>query len=354
MYRGNTIGVVIPAYNEAGFVGNVITTVPPFIDRVYVVDDCSTDDTWTEIQQHARLVNGRARTDEPLADGGSAFVQRVVPIRHEQNGGVGAAITTGYARARDDGIDVVAVLNGDGQMDPNNLARVADPIVDGVADYVKGNRLVFRDYRRGMSAWRFFGNSVLSFLTKVASGYWKLTDPQNGYTAISGTALEELDLDELYEDYGFLNHLLVHLNARGMRVADVAMPAIYGDETSGIRYSKFIPRLSWLLLRSFVWRLKVKYLVFDFHPLVLCYLLGAVGLVVGSLGGVVSLAAALLGDDTGLLGLGVSALLTLVGGLSVTAGMLLDMDESDDLELLQYDRLPDDGRQVTEARRNSP
>ena len=345
MYRGKTVGVVVPAYNEQGLVGEVIDTMPAFVDRVYAVDDRSSDGTWEEILAYADRANREWRAGEPIADGGIAFDRRVVPVRHETNSGVGAAIQTGYARAAEDGLDVVAVMNGDAQMDPDYLDRIIDPVVNGITGYAKANRLVYRDYRDGMSGFRFFGNSVLSLLTKVASGYWKITDPQNGYTAVSGDVLSELDLDQLYDDYGFLNSLLVHLNARGVRVADVAVPAVYGDESSTIRYSKFIPRLSALLLRCFLWRLKTKYVVFDFHPLVLFYLLGVVGLL-GGLGGTAAVgvgASAATAAGGGVLAALLSFLSLLVGGTALATGMLLDMHESRGLELLRYDRTAENG-----------
>jgi glycosyltransferase involved in cell wall biosynthesis len=300
MYKGKSVAVVITAYNEEGFVGDVIRTLPAFVDRAYAVDDASTDGTWQEILHHAGATDGDGRT---TAASGLAPEDEppVVPIRHEDNRGVGAAVKTGYRHALEDGMDVVAVMDGDGQMDPAILDRIVDPVVEGRADYAKGNRLFSRDHVRGMSRWRRFGNAVLTGLTKAASGYWKTMDPQNGYTAISRRALAALEIDELYDDYGFLNDLLVKLNARRLRVADVEMEAVYGDERSSITYSTFVPSVLALLTRGFLWRLKVRYLIYDFHPLVLLYVLGAVGAV-------------------GLLG---ETLLVAVGGLSL-AGAVVD------------------------------
>ena len=254
MYRDNLIGVVVPAYNEGGFVGEVIETVPDFVDRVYAVDDRSTDGTWAEIREAAGRMNAGGRVDHPLADGGATDSagppgdglpngeldvagvpddadaaddvddRFVVPIRHEENTGVGGAIKTGYRRAYADGMDAVAVMNGDGQMDPGILDRILDPVVSGRADYAKGNRLTRGTDRRGMPPLRLFGNLVLSLLTKIASGYWRMLDPQNGYTAISRRALETLEIDELYDQYGFANHVLIRCHAAGLRVADVPMP----------------------------------------------------------------------------------------------------------------------------------
>jgi hypothetical protein len=158
-----------------------------------------------------------------------------------------------------------------------------DPLAEKDADYSKGNRLDGRKYWNGMSRWRFLGNSLLTFLTRISSGYWDLTDPQNGYTAISSNALKAIDLDSVYPGYGYCNDLLVKLNVEGFRVIDVVMPARYGREKSKIRYRRYIPRVSNLLLKNFFWRLKVKYMYKGFRPLVLLYILGillvAVGLV---------------------------------------------------------------------------
>lgn len=257
MYRNQKIGVVIPAYDEEEFVGDVIETVPAFADRIYPIDDGSTDRTWEIIQRRARRENAAIASAE--ADGVRSD-RRVVPVRHESNRGVGGAIKTGYHRAYEDGMDVVAVAAGDGQMDLDDLDRLLDPIVDGRADYTKGNRFSDRSCRREMSAWRFAGNVVLTVLTRIASGYWHLSDSQNGYTAISREALDAIDIDDFYEDYGFCNDLLVKLNVCGLQVVDVPMAAKYGDEESYIRYRRFIPKLSFLLVRTLVWRLRKKYL----------------------------------------------------------------------------------------------
>jgi glycosyltransferase involved in cell wall biosynthesis len=312
MYKNSTVGVVIPAYNEAGFVGEVIDTVPAFVDRVYVVDDHSTDGTWAEILEHAEQQNrlaaprpGEERADDTPEDrpadrervaatdeepdetgdqevirtDGGGVQRRVVPMRHRTNQGVGGAIKTGYRRALRDGIDVTAVMNGDGQMDPDILDRIIDPVVEGRADYAKGNRLHGLAPSE-MPRWRLFGNLLLTLFTKIASGYWDVIDTQNGYTAISSAALERLDLDDVYDSYGFLNAILMRLNAQGMTVADVPMCPQYGAETSGIRYRSFVPNLSLLLLAGFVWRLQAKYADPSF-PAVL-YPVGAVGVGVGA------------------------------------------------------------------------
>jgi glycosyltransferase involved in cell wall biosynthesis len=277
MYQDTTIGVVVPAYNEAGFVGDVIDSIPAFVDRVYPVDDASTDGTWDEIREHAQRQN--APTSALVGDGGTQ--RRVVPIQHSENRGVGGAIKTGYQRAVADGVEVVTVMGGDGQMDPDVIERIIDPVVDGRADYAKGNRLLTDDHHDSMPAFRYVGNVMLTYLTRIASGYWGIGDPQNGYTAISTDAIEAADLDEMYEFYGYCNDLLVRLNVADMRVVDVPTPAVYGDEESHIDYSTYIPRVSGMLLGSFLWRLRAKYAADRPHPVALCYLLGAGGLATG-------------------------------------------------------------------------
>ncbi|MFD1514289.1 glycosyltransferase family 2 protein [Halomarina rubra] len=270
MLYEKSVGVVVPAYNEEPFIGEVIETMPPYVDRIYVVDDASTDDTWNEIisrSDHAVTSNDPVDFMEPT-------IGRVVGIRHEQNRGVGGAIKTGYKHALTDEIDVTAVMGGDGQMNPDYLTKLLDPIVGGYAEYTKANRLYGKDSHQGMSRWRLFGNIVLSGLTRITSGYWNLSDPQNGYTAISLPALEAIDIDSMYEYYGYCNDLLVKLNVNGMRVADVPVPAVYGDEESSISYPEYIVRVSGMLFRNFLWRLRMRYVDGWVHPVVVCYVLG--------------------------------------------------------------------------------
>ena len=269
MYKEHSIGVVIPSHNEENHVKDTIETLPDFIDKIYVVDDGSTDKT--------------AEVVKMLTD------QRIRLFQHEVNKGPGAAVATGYEAALRDGMDVIVKMDGDNQMDPEQLPNMLDPIVEGKADYTKGNRLLSPEYRKGMSKWRFFGNSILTFLTKIGSGYWQMMDPQNGYTVISRRALERINVDSIYPYYGYLNDILARLNIYGYRVMDIVMPARYGRERSSIKYSKYIVKVSIMLLRKFFWRLEMKYVVFSFHPLVLFYMLGIVLTPIGILGGLFAL-----------------------------------------------------------------
>ncbi|MFC7177459.1 glycosyltransferase family 2 protein [Halosegnis marinus] len=286
MYEGKTVAAVVPAYNEEGHIGGVLDSLPGFVDRAYVVDDGSTDGTWAEIRDRAtgdlpsgerprpRDGSGSLGTDRWARDiGPERSGTEVVPIRHAENRGVGAALKTGYRRALEDGLDVTAVVAGDGQTEPDIVERIVAPVAKGRADYAKGNRLAAGD-RDAMPRFRQVGNFTLSLLTKIASGYWRVMDPQNGSTAISREALADVGIEEMYEDYGYCNDLLVRLNVAGARIADVPRRAVYEDEESHIRYRSYIPKVSALLLRDFLWRLREKYLFREAHPLVGLYGLG--------------------------------------------------------------------------------
>jgi len=284
MYRGMTVGVVVPAYNEEGKVGGVIEELPGFVDRAYVVDDGSTDGTWAEIRTAAERRN---------ADHDGEFEELVVPIAHDRNRGVGGAIKTGYLRAREEGIDATAVLGGDAQMDPTVLRAYLDPIADGEAGYAKGNRFTRPADWAAMPRFRFVGNVVLSYLTKIASGYWGLMDSQNGYTAISLAALETTDIEGMYEYYGYCNDLLVRLNEAGVRVADVPRSAEYAYTdgwSSHIDLGEYVPRVSGMLLRGFARRVGRNYLITDYHPAGLLYTAGTALSGVTALGTLGSLA----------------------------------------------------------------
>jgi glycosyltransferase involved in cell wall biosynthesis len=270
-YRGKRIAVVVPAYNEEDLIGETLDGIPDYVAKVYVVDDGSADMTGAIIEDYAHR--------DP----------RIVAIHHNPNRGVGAAITTGYLQAVEDGMDIAAVMAGDNQMDPAYLPDLLDPIVDGRADYTKGNRLINQAYRKGMPPWRSFGNSLLTFLTKVASGYWQMMDPQNGYTAVSTRALAELPLDSVYQGYGYCNNLLIWLNIHNMTVrTSRSRPATAArSRRSATRPTS--PGSLKLLLGNFLFRLKTKYIQMGFHPLAFFYAAGAVLTPIGVIGGLVAL-----------------------------------------------------------------
>jgi hypothetical protein len=207
-------------------------------------------------------------------------------------------------------------------MDPTVLDHLLDPIVENQADYTKGNRLMAGGGWAGMSRFRLFGNHMLSFLTKLSSGYWSVGDSQNGYAAISSSTLGKLDIDGLYEDYGFENDILAKLNLIDARVADVPHPAVYGDETSTIQYETFIPRVSVLLAENFGTRVRSKYLGGGFHPVALCYLFAVAALLVGLLGSAYSF---VIWAEGSIVPAMVSSAVLLFGGLSLVAALAFDV-----------------------------
>lgn len=257
MYRNHSICVVVPAYNEARQIGKVVTSIPTFVDRIVVVNDCSQDDT------HA-VVSGLQAQDA-----------RIRLIDHTSNQGCGGALTTGYKWALERGYDLAVRMDGDGQMNPADLTRLLDPVVEGRADYAKGNRLFTGEAFQRIPRLRYFGNAFLSLLTKIASGYWHVADFQSGYTVINRHALETIDWERMYKRYGQPNDLLVRLNVYNFRVADVPVEAVYNiGEQSGMKIGKVIFTLSWLLVKLYFWRMKEKYVIRDFHPLIFFYGIG--------------------------------------------------------------------------------
>jgi glycosyltransferase involved in cell wall biosynthesis len=263
MYKGKTIAVVVPAHNEEKLIGRVIHTMPEFVDKIVVVDDCSHDGT-------------RAAVEESLLGSNN----RVELICLGQNHGVGGAIAEGYKWCRDHKMDVTAVMAGDAQMDPDDLPALLDPVVAGEVDYAKGNRLVSGEAWEKIPRTRYLGNAGLSLLTKIASGYWHIADSQTGYTAANLKVLKTIDLDSIYERYGMPNDMLVKLNIYSFRVRDVEIRPVYGiGEKSGIKPIRIIPKLSLLMFRLFSIRMWQKYVIRDFHPLVFFYLLA--GLLLG-------------------------------------------------------------------------
>lgn len=258
MYQEKMICIVIPAYNEEKLIGRVVTTMPDFVDKIVVVDDCSTDGTVEVVKNH--ISNGN---------------KRLTLLSHDNNRGVGGAIMTGYHYARDNLFDVTVVMAGDAQMDPDDLPSLIDPVVQGKADYAKGNRLFSGEAWHIIPHARYLGNAALSFMTKIVSGYWHVTDSQTGYTAASLNVLQTLPLKKVFQRYGMPNDFLVRLNVYDFRVVDVPIKPIYGiGEKSGIHLGKAVPRLSWLLAGLFLWRMKEKYILRDFHPLIFFYMLG--------------------------------------------------------------------------------
>jgi len=308
MYQDKRIAVVVPCYNEERHVAEVIATMPDFVDYVLVVDDKSTDGTY----------------DVAI----TAATPRTEVIRHEVNKGVGGSIVTGHRRAIELGADVVAVMAGDGQMDPAHLHALLDPVVSGQKGFAKANRFFSANSFEGMPRYRFVGNVILTFLTKVASGYWNLVDPQNGYTAVSRNVLERMPLHKLAERYEFENDQLIWLNILDVAAIDVPIPAVYRDETSTLRLHKVMPRLICLLLGGFWRRMWRKYVLWSFSPIALLLFTGLLltvfGVAVGVWAVVQTIGPSEASTGTWLLAVGP----TLVGINMLTQALVLDIQET--------------------------
>lgn len=254
MYKGAIIAAVVPAYKEELMISTVIETMPDFVDHIIIVDDCSPDDT-----------SGAAERV------GSS---RVTLIRHEINQGVGGAIITGHHAAIELGADINVIMAGDAQMNPDYLPQLLDRVTIEGYGFAKANRFFSPESFEGMPRYRVFGNIVLSFMTKMTSGYWHLFDPQNGYTAIRTEVLKRLPLHAVSRRYSFENDLLIHLNILQVSAIDVPIPAVYADEVSSIKLSRVIPELLNLLLRGFWRRIWYRYVLWSFSPIALLLVAG--------------------------------------------------------------------------------
>jgi glycosyltransferase involved in cell wall biosynthesis len=264
MYKNKKISLVIPAFNEVTQIAKVIMTIPDFVDVIIVVDDASEDRTSNVVKKLSLYKS-----------------KKVILINHLVNEGVGGAIASGYKWALKNNFDIAVVMAGDGQMNPADLKTILDPLVRDQADYVKGNRLIAADASKKIPMIRLIGNIILSFFTKIASGYWAISDSQTGYAGINKKALRAINWDKMYKRYGQPNDILVRLNVAEMRVGDVIVEPVYNvGEKSGIKIHKVIFTISILMLRLFAWRMKEKYILRNFHPLVFFYFFGAICLVI--------------------------------------------------------------------------
>lgn len=303
MINDKSIAVVVPCYNEESQISFVIESMPSFVDRIIIINDFSSDETANVVLKYqnsvinelypikdnnsiktrtrfneAELVLQVSHSEDRLKLTPFDIIEkknnRIVLINHLKNGGKGAGIATGYWYSRFLGIDCVATMDGDGQMDPEELERICLPIINGNVAYCKGNRLHHPSAALVIPKTRHFGNSVLSILTKFATGYWNLSDTQTGYTAISYQALKSLILSDIYKGYGYPNDVLVKLSINRWRVQEVVIKPVYNvGEKSKMKIHKIIPKISWLLYRSFWLRIIKKHMINDFHPLFLLYVL---------------------------------------------------------------------------------
>ena len=270
MYRGKTISLVIPAYNEEKLIKPTLEHVPECFDKIYVIDDCSTD-------QMANIVRGLMKADH-----------RIELIQHSRNFGPGQAIITGYLKSSAENYDIIVVVGGDYQMPLEEVNRFLDPLVDGLYDYTKGNRFLLWDVtREKMPKIRILGNIIITGLTKIASGYYKIMDVVDGYAAITKKAIDAIDWSKAWKKYGYPMDFLIRLNAYGFRIKDVPRTPIYlkGERQSQIKGLRYALRVSPMLIRGFFWRMGFKYIYRDFHPLFFFFFLGLILVPIGVLYG---------------------------------------------------------------------
>lgn len=239
------IAIVIPCFRVRDQILQVIAGIGPEVGWIYVVDDACPEQSGDWV---------KANCSDP----------RVTVLTHAQNQGVGGATLTGYRHAIASGAEAVVKLDGDGQMDPALILRIAGPLLAGHADYAKGNRFHRLAFVRGMPWVRLIGNAMLSFMTKLSSGYWQIADPTNGFTAIRRELLAELELERIARRYFFESDLLYHLNQLRAVVVDVPMQARYEGEPSSLRPMRVIGPFLQGHLRNTVRRIGYSYLLRGF------------------------------------------------------------------------------------------
>ncbi|MEB2334847.1 MAG: glycosyltransferase family 2 protein [Anaerolineaceae bacterium] len=245
-FKKYNIAVVIPCYRVEREIRSVLQGIPRYVKHVIVVDDASPDST-------SAIVSAAAKKDK-----------RIALIRHEINQGVGGAMLTGFRKALELGAQIVVKIDGDGQMDATHLPELIAPLIQGQADYTKGNR--FRDFRalQQMPLVRRIGNMGLGFLSKAATGYWNLFDPTNGFIAIRSEALAQLPLKGIDKSYFFETSMLANLYLLGATVKDISMPARYRSEVSNMLIHRILFQFPFKLFRAFVKRIVLKNFIYDF------------------------------------------------------------------------------------------
>lgn len=316
MYKKKKISLVIPAYNEEKLIKPTLENVPKLVDQIYVIDDASPDN-------QVKVIRACAQKD-----------RRIKLIRHKTNQGPGGSIVTGYLRSNKDNYDICVVVGGDYQMPFDEIKKFLNPIIEGRADYTKGNRFLLgkiEDTLEKMPKIKLFGNWLITVLTKVASGYYKTMDVVDGYTAISKKAINRIDWSKAWKKYGYPMDFLIRLNAYGFKITDIPRTAIYlpGERQSQIKGFDYFIKVSPMLIKNFFWRLKFKYIYLDFHPLVFFYYLSFILLPVGIVYGLYLLVNKLFFGGTAITGpRAVFDSLLIINGVQLFLfAMLFDMEE---------------------------
>lgn len=300
------IFVVIPCYKVRGQVIGVIDAVPSEVSRIICVDDACPEQSGQFIREHCK---------DP----------RVRVVTHDKNKGVGGAMVTGYQAALEEGADIVVKLDGDGQMNPKLIPLFVAPLQKGLCDYTKGNRFFRPEDVRGMPRLRLFGNGVLSFLTKLSSGYWDVFDPTNGYTAIHASVLKRLPLKKIDPTYFFESDMLFRLNVMRAAVRDIPMKAVYGGESSSLQIRLVAGPFLRKHARNFFKRVFYNYYLRDFNMASLELVFGLLFFVFGAVWSLVKWGA---GAETGV---PASAGTVMLGALPIIIGFQMV------LSFLQYD-----------------
>ena len=268
------IAVVIPSYKVKQQIRDVITKAGSYSDMIYVVDDACPEGTGKYVEENFHS-------------------PKIKVIHHQQNLGVGGAVKSGYSKALEDGATVVVKLDGDGQMDPAMIPRLIEPILSKTADYVKGNRFYDLGYLQKMPALRKIGNSALSFINKMSSGYWNVMDPTNGFTAISRTALEYLPLEKIDNRFFFESDMLFRLNIIRAVVNDIPMKAEYKNEKSNLKIWKVLFQFPFKYANRLMKRIFYNYFLRDFNvgsmELVIAIVLSLFGFIFGIFKWIVSI-----------------------------------------------------------------
>jgi len=313
MYRNKKIALVIPARNEEKLIKPTILSIPKLVDNIYIIDDGSTDNTSKIVKEFIKKNN------------------KIKLIQHKKNIGPGGAIITGYKQSSKDNNDITVVVGGDNQMPLDQINAFLNPLIDDKADYAKGNRfLIEGNVFEAMPVIRQIGNIIISLLTKIASGFYKIYDVVDGYTAITKHAINLINWNKAWKKYGYPMDFLIRLSAYGMRVIDVPRRAIYlkNEKQSQIKGISYALKVSPMLFKGFFWRLFKKYLFRDFHPLFFFYILGILLFPIGIIWGCVLIYFQIIGKGVSGPKAVFDAILIIVGFLSILFAMLFDMQEN--------------------------
>jgi dolichol-phosphate mannosyltransferase len=316
--EGRILAVVIPAYQAEKSIRDVIRRIPPYVDWIILVDDASTDGT-------AAAVNR-------ISD------SRICFLSHQRNTGVGGAMVTGFQKAIELQADLIAKIDADGQMDPIYLNRFAIAAARFQCDYVKANRFGHIEKLPAMPRIRLMGNLILTFLTKFASGYWNVFDPQNGYVMITRKMLKRLDLKRLDHSYFFENSMLINLNVMRAKIAEIYIPAKYEGEKSSMKLSRIIATFPWKLLCGYLYRVYHKYVFRSLSPFALLLLFGIIALTWGAVWGGMAWWQSYITQIPATTGTVILALLPLLlGWSSLLQALVLDVQDAGPCLLFDHD-----------------